>query len=292
MTAIAIIGPGAIGGTIAALMSEAAHDVTLCARTPFERLIVETRDRTIELRTPRVLIDPKSASARAEWIITVTKTYDTEGARRWIDALLGPSTVGVAIVQNGVEHADRFPDLAARALPVIINVPAERSAPGRIRQRGPGTITVPETELGRGFVRLFERVDSSLLTAATTRDFTTIAWKKLVVNSAGVVSALTLKPSGIVHHAKARALIRGIALETIAVGKAVGADLSESLADDVITRLEAALPDSVNSILADRLAGRPTEIDARNGVIVRLGAHYAIPTPLNAMAVALIESAT
>jgi 2-dehydropantoate 2-reductase len=50
--------------------------------------------------------------------------------------------------------------------------------------------------------------------------------------------------------------------------------------------------DSVNSILADRLAGRPMEIDARNGVVVRLGAKHGVPTPLNAFAAALLETAS
>ena len=50
--------------------------------------------------------------------------------------------------------------------------------------------------------------------------------------------------------------------------------------------------DSVNSLHADRLARRPTEIDARNGVIVRLGRKHGIPTPCNQMAVALMEAMT
>ena len=60
----------------------------------------------------------------------------------------------------------------------------------------------------------------------------------------------------------------------------------------VVERYRASQPDAVNSLLADRLAGRPTEIDARNGIIVRLGAAHGVPTPLNQMAVAIIEAAT
>jgi len=42
----------------------------------------------------------------------------------------------------------------------------------------------------------------------------------------------------------------------------------------------------------DRLAGRPMEIDARNGVIVRLGKRHGIATPCNQMAIALLETMT
>lgn len=51
-------------------------------------------------------------------------------------------------------------------------------------------------------------------------------------------------------------------------------------------------PDSINSIHADRIAGRPMEIDARNGIIVRLGRKHGIPTPINEMVVALLEAAS
>jgi len=46
----------------------------------------------------------------------------------------------------------------------------------------------------------------------------------------------------------------------------------------------------VNSIHADRDAGRPMEIDARNGVIVCLDRTHGIPTPCNQLAVTLLEA--
>ena len=195
------------------------------------------------------------------------------------------------MVQNGVEHMDRFRGLVPwdRTLPVIIDVPAERSAPGRIRQRGHGVTTVPEGALGRDFARLLR---GTPLEPVTTDDFLSASWRKLVLNSAGVVNALTLKPNGVVRHAKAAALIHAIASESLAVGRAVGATLDDGLPDQVVERYRSSQADAVNSLLADRLAGRPTEIDARNGIIVRLGAAHGVPTPLNAMAVAVIEAAT
>jgi len=42
--------------------------------------------------------------------------------------------------------------------------------------------------------------------------------------------------------------------------------------------------------LTHQIAGRPMEIDARNGVIVRLGERHGIPTPYNRMAAALLAS--
>jgi len=66
--------------------------------------------------------------------------------------------------------------------------------------------------------------------------------------------------------------------------------LEDALLAGVVQAYRAAPPDSVNSMQADRQAGRPMEIDARNGVIVRLGRKHGIATPCNQMAVALLEA--
>jgi 2-dehydropantoate 2-reductase len=61
--------------------------------------------------------------------------------------------------------------------------------------------------------------------------------------------------------------------------------------DEVVEGARKAPLDSINSLLADRTAGRQMEIDARNGAIVRFGRKHGIPTPLNEMAVALLVAA-
>ncbi|HLJ78963.1 MAG TPA: ketopantoate reductase C-terminal domain-containing protein, partial [Acidobacteriaceae bacterium] len=72
--------------------------------------------------------------------------------------------------------------------------------------------------------------------------------------------------------------------------RAEGAKLSDSLGEEILAQYRAQPPDAVNSLLADRLAGRRMEVAARNGVIVRRGEKHAIPTPLNRMAVTLLEA--
>jgi 2-dehydropantoate 2-reductase len=288
MTTIALIGPGAIGGTIAAWLGErSGNDVTVCVRTPFDKLIVEVPGgRTLEA-TPKVLRNPDEAKP-VDWVLAVTKTYDTEGAARWLRRLVGEST-RVAVIQNGVEHMNRFVDLVprARVLPVIVDIPADRSGPGRIRQRRHGDITVPRSEIGRAFALLFEGLP---LAPAMVDDFLSASWRKLALNSSAIVNALALKPAGIVHQEKIATLMRAIAAEAVAVARAVGARLDDGLPDEVIARSLSAPPDLTNSLLADRLGGRPLEVDARNGIIVRQGALHGIATPLNAMAVAILEA--
>ncbi|MEP7005403.1 MAG: 2-dehydropantoate 2-reductase [Sphingomonas bacterium] len=287
MTSIAIIGAGAIGGTIAAWLAQSpGHAVTLCVRTPLTDLEIETPEGLIRA-SPRVICDPGAAEP-VDWILAATKAYDSAAAATWLSRLARPDTY-IGVLQNGVEHRERFRGFgpADQIIPAIVDIPAERSAPGRIRQRRTGSILVPEGTAGRAFAALFT---GTPIAVATTPDFVTAAWRKLAVNCAGIVNALTLRPAEVANDPAIGDVMRELVAECVAVGRAEGADMPDSLPDTVVAGYRAAAPDSINSIHADRLAGRPMEIDARNGVIVRLGERHGIPTPYNRMAAAVLAS--
>jgi 2-dehydropantoate 2-reductase len=287
MTTIAIIGPGAIGGVLAAWLGQDPDlAVTVCARTPFDRLEVETPTGEIT-SSPRVVTDPADARP-ADWVLIATKAYDAAGAARWLPSVCREDTP-VVVLQNGVEHVERFAPYVPveRLVPAVIDCPAERIGPGRMRQRGPSWIVVPDSAHGRAFVPLFRRTNFD----ASTGDFTTRAWAKLCINAPGAISAILMKPTGVIQVEPIPDLTRGIVRECIAVGRAEGAKLDDSIVEAVVDGARNAPADSINSLLADRMAGRPMEIDARNGAVVRLGRRHGIPTPLNEMAVALLVAA-
>jgi 2-dehydropantoate 2-reductase len=121
-------------------------------------------------------------------------------------------------------------------------------------------------------------------------DWTTVAWKKLCHNSAGVLSALLLKPAGVVREEDIGEVALDLVRECVAVGRAEGAKLEDDLPEQVLAASRRASVDSVNSLLADRMAGRPMEIDARNGAVVRLGKKHGIPAPVNNMAATLLKA--
>jgi 2-dehydropantoate 2-reductase len=284
MARVAVIGAGAIGGTLAAWLAR-THDVTVCARSPLADLEIETPEGVIRV-SPRILTDPASAEP-VDWVLATTKTYDCATAAAWLPGLMGPDT-RLAVIQNGVEQRDRFPMVPPeRTVPVIIDLPAERTAPGRIVQRRDGTIHVPEGEIGEAFVALFA---DTVIDARTTSDFVTAAWRKLAINCAGIVSAITRRAAEVAHDEGAAEVMRGLVRECIAVGRAEGATLPDGLADQVVEWTRKAHPQSVNSLHADFVAGRPMELDARNGVIVRLGEKHGIATPLNRALAALLAA--
>ena len=289
MSRVAVVGVGAIGGAVAAHVADAGkHDVALCVREPFARLVVETPKRTLDVEA-RCVTDP-SAAGEADWVLLATKAQDVPGAAKWLAALMGAATV-VAVLQNGVEHRARLAPFVAdpeRVLPVVVELPAERTAPGRVRMRGGGRLTVPEGPHAAGFAELFA---GTALAIERSADFTTIAWRKLCLNAvSGALTALTGRTVEVVHEPGMVELGRGIALECCAVARAEGAALPDVVADEVLARVLATPAGSGNSMYYDRRAGRPLELDARNGVIVRTGARHGIATPLNSAVCALLAA--
>ncbi|QNI37006.1 2-dehydropantoate 2-reductase [Edaphobacter albus] len=293
MARIAIVGVGAIGGVVASLLQTAGrHELVLCVRRPLEQLVVQTPEQEIHIKAT-ILTHPEEASS-VDWVMVATKAYDVETTARWFDALCAKGAP-VAVLQNGVEHRERFAPYQAKEkiVPVIVDCPAERRSSqegvNHIVQRGPMSLRVPEGNLGREFVDLFAGTAAD---AAAVEDWTTVAWKKLCHNAVGALPALLLKPAGVLREEAIGAVALDMVRECIAVGRAEGAAFADSFAKEVLSACRRAAPDSINSLHADRIAGRPMEIDARNGAIVRKGHAHGIPTPTNAMAVALLEALT
>jgi 2-dehydropantoate 2-reductase len=288
MASILLVGPGAIGATLAAwLCQDDRHQVTVAARTAFDSIETDTPNGVIRAR-PKVIVDAAQAEP-VDWILAATKTYDSDSAARWFPKATGPRT-RLAVIQNGVEHVERFKKHFdhTRIVPVMIDLPAERLSPGRTVQRGPAHLVVPAGENGAALLALFAHANFD---AKQTDDFTTAVWKKLCLNSAGAVPAVLAKPNGIAHHEGVAGLMREIVRECVVVGRAQGAKLEDYIPDEIVERTRKAPRDSGNSMYADRLAGRPMEYDARNGVIVRLGRKHGIPAPMNALMVTLLEAA-
>jgi 2-dehydropantoate 2-reductase len=287
MARVAVVGVGAIGGVTAALLQQAGgHELLLCTRRPMAGLSIETPDGLVTINAT-FASDPSEAPD-VDWVIVATKAYDVAGAAKWLERLCAKGAP-VAVLQNGVEHRERFAPYVPieKILPVMVDCPAERQAPDRVRQRGVMHLKVPDNALGSSFVKLFAGTNAD---ATVVPDFLSVVWRKLCFNSAGVLSALVKQPAGVVREEAMGETALQIIRECAAVARAEGAHLEENVAELVLAAQRAAPADSVNSMLADRQAGRPVEIDARNGVIVRLGRKHGIATPANSMAVALMEA--
>ncbi len=155
-----------------------------------------------------------------------------------------------------------------------------------------GDLTTALSAFQKSLSDFIASLNSAGLTVTTTPDFRSHAWRKLALNCAGAVSALVLKPAGIAAREPIADIMRSLVRECIAVGRAEGAILDDDWVETVVQRYRDGPADAINSLHADRLAGRRIEIDARNGAVARLGRRHGIATPVNTMIVALLQAAS
>lgn len=290
MTKIAIIGPGAIGGTLAAWLNiPANNEIFICARSSFQILSVDTPFGKLE-STPTVFTDSAQAT-QVDWVVVTTKAYQIPSIEPWLKQLCHTDTK-VAVAQNGVEHiANLTPFIPAEPplehiVPIIINTPAARVTPGKIVQKAPILMDIPNNELSQQFADLFPTEN---VTINLTDDWVSSAWKKLCINSPGAVSSIVNQHANITSDPKAESLIRNMIRECIAVGRAEGATIDDEIIEQVLASQRHAPDGSMNSLHADLVAKRPMEWDARNGVIHRLGKKHGIATPYNEMAAHILS---
>jgi len=287
---IAVVGLGSIGGvTTACLAAARRHEVSACVRQPIATLTLERGDEAIGVAV-RVLTDPVAASP-VDWVLLCTKTPATASTAPWLQRLCTPATK-VAVLQNGIDHAVRVAPLTggASVIPVIVYYNAERLAPDRVRLRqvGDDDFVVADDAVGRAFAQLF---DGTPLRVRLSEDFTTLLWRKLLMNAtANPISALTLQRQAVFRRADVQALSLAVLAEAIAVGRAEGARLASDEAQRIMTQVLGYSPELGTSMYFDRLARRPLEVDALTGAIVAAGERHGIPTPLNRALLTLLRA--
>jgi len=287
---IAVVGLGSIGGIAAACLADAGrHDVIGCARRPLDQLTLEAPDRTVTVPLT-VLSAPKNAGL-VDWVLLVTKAQDTAAAAPWLARLCGPNT-RVAVLQNGIDHAERVGPLTggATVVPVVVYYNGERLAPDRVRLRPTGDhdLAVADDEPGRAFAALME---GTPLRVRPDADFVTLKWRKLLLNAvANPITALTLQRQAVLRRADVHALCLDVLAETVEVARADGARLPDDEPERAMKRLLKFSPELGTSMYFDRVAGKTFEVEALTGAIVAAGERHGIPTPLNRVLLTLLRA--
>ena len=288
---IAIVGLGSIGGIIAGVLSALdRHDIVACVRHRIDKLTVERPEGVIE--TPVAALTHPAQAKPVDWILLCTKTQDTAASAKWLQRLCRADT-RLAVLQNGIGHADRLRPFAGPAtiVPTSVYYNAERLAPDRVRYRQAGEhdIAVPDDVEGRAFASLLEGTSMRLF---LSDDFRTLAWRKLLLNAAAnPISALTLQRNHVFRREDIQALCRALLGEALVVARADGAQLPADEIEQAMARLLAVPIDAGSSMYFDRMAGRPLEIDALTGAVVAAGERHGIATPLNRMLLTLARAA-
>ncbi len=300
------VGAGAVGGCVAARLQCAGSDPC----------VLDSNDEHVRLlNDPGLIVDGLDGGkitrlrtscdgdGEADVVLLAVRSHATEDALSSIASHVGPKT-DVVSLQNGLNE-DRISSVVGPEATVgcVVGFGATWIEPGRIELNATGELVIGRLDGhldGRGDDRLVAIRD--LLSAAfPTRISDNIRgalWAKMLVNSMTVLGALGGMLTGDLLETLER---RRIVADVIAEGVRVARDEHVTL-PKVLGRVDADLVDdsgwhdamdgallrtaetfgAIKSVTwRDFEIGRPTEIDAVTGEIVRRGRRNRVPVPLS-----------
>ena len=310
---IAVLGAGAIGSAVGALLARQGHDVTLVAR-PEHVEAIRARGLRVEGTLGSFTV-PLAASpsleVRPDLALLTVKTQDVDSAVRACREFL--QGVPLVTMQNGV----RSDAMVAALLPpdgllsAVVVVTATYLSAGQVTLVDRGHIVLGRP--GRRRDALVARIASVLDAAVPTAVTDHVAgahWLKLLMNLNNAIPAMTnltlrevsqdpflrrlavaLMREGLVVADRARIVLAplpGVPVGTVRLMTRLPWPLAARLFASRAGRLGQGFP-VLGSTLQSLRRGRPTEIDFLNGEIVDRGRQLGIPTPRNEKAVQLVH---
>lgn len=286
---IALVGPGAVGTTVAALLHAAGHSVLLCGHTPRQQIELRPDEGDPIVVPGPVLTDPITITAAVEVVVLAVKATQNDDAAGWLARLCDERTV-VLVLQNGVEQVEQVQPLcpAATVVPGIVWYSAETQPDGWVRLRTEPRLVLPEGPAAR----VAELLRGAGCVVDCDADFTTAAWRKLLVNALAGLMVLTGRRSGMFRRDDVAELSRHYIAECLAVARAEGAKLGDDVVKEMVELFRQAPVDMTTSMLADREAHRPQEWDIRNGVIIRKARRHGLATPISDIVVPLLAASS
>jgi 2-dehydropantoate 2-reductase len=287
MTSVAVLGPGGVGGFVAAALARSGVPTTVVARDATAAAIARDGIEVESVRLGEFTAHPRAVAVLelpVDVLVVATKAPALGAALRRVrsePALVVP-------LLNGVEHLatlrDRYGD---RAVAGSIRIAAERVAPGRVVHTSPAfkIELAPAREDVDAFVHALRTAEIPANTLEREAD---VLWGKLArLNALACTTAAADAPIGEVRaHPAWRARLQAAVDETAAVAAAEGATVDPAA---TLAELMELRPDHTSSLHRDLADGRDHELDAIAGAVLRAGERHGVPMPAIAELVALIR---
>ena len=276
----AILGAGGVGGFVGAVLAAAGEQVTLLVRR--EGSVSHPNSLTLEsplgtLHAPVALAIELEQPVELLWVTTKATQLESALASVPVPDLASQ----VVPLLNGIDHVGRLRSQFGneRVIPATIAAELERSAPGHIVHRSSfvrfGFAAAGQAALAKPV----EQLVAFGCTATFEPDERTLLWRKLVLLAPMALNttASGRNVGGVRGDPEWARRFEQAVREACAVAVAEGAKL------DVEKTLEVlkTFPDSLRSSMQkDVEAGRPPELDAIGGPILRGAARHGIEVPV------------
>ncbi|HLE62047.1 MAG TPA: 2-dehydropantoate 2-reductase [Pyrinomonadaceae bacterium] len=287
---IAVLGSGGVGGYFGGRLALAGEHVTFIARGEHLK-VLRTTGLKVDSIDGNFLIHPAKATAEprevgpVDLVVLGVKAWQVPEAARAMKPMVGPETT-VLPLQNGVDAALQ---LAAELghEPVIgglCKIVSCLVEPGHIRHAG----FEPSVMFGELDNRRTDRIENihaafthAGVKAAIASDIQVALWTKLLFIAAfSGVGALRRTPAGALRSdPETRSLLLQAMEEIYALAHARGIALPEDSVEKAIASVDSLPADGTSSMQRDIAAGKPSELEAQNGAVVRMARESGVEVP-------------
>ena len=292
---IAIFGAGGVGGYFGGRLAQAGEEVSFIARGRHLRALqenglrVESIEGDFALHPVRATDDP-AVVGQVDAVLVAVKAWQVPAAAEAMQPLVGAATFIVPL-ENGVEAPAQLAAVlgASHVLGGLCRISSFIAAPGRVRHVAIEPYVAFGEMDGRHDGERVERLRAAFartrgVTVEIPADIEVAMWRKfLLIAPWSGLGAVTRAPIGVLRSQPGmRHLLRQAMEEVVAIGQARGIALPAAAVGETLAFIDNLAPETTASMQRDVIAGHPSELEAQNGAVVRLGEEAGIATPVNA----------
>jgi 2-dehydropantoate 2-reductase len=288
---IAIVGAGGVGGYFGGRLAQAGIDTVFIARgatlDALRTLGLRVESINGDFSVPKVnATDDPAEAGQVDAILVAVKAWQIADVAPRLKPMLKKDTIVVPL-ENGMEAPDELasalgPEHAAGGMCAIVSFVVE---PGHIRHMAADPRIVFGELDNRRTPRaeaLLAALQTAKITSEIAEDIQRSMWTKfLFIVPYSAVGAATRMPAGVWRTIpESRALAERGLDELLAVARARGVDLGPEAKARTLGYMDALPPEATSSMQRDIIEGKPSELDAQLGAVVRMGraAGVAVPT--------------
>lgn len=289
---IAVVGAGGVGGYFGGRLAHAGIDTTFIARGATLDAL-RTRGLRVDSIKGDFVVERVSATdapaEKVDAVLMAVKAWQLPDAARSIVPILKDDTMVVPL-ENGIDAPDVLAGIVGRerVLGGLCAIVSFLVAPGHVRHPASEPVVMfgeLDNHRSERAERLLAAFAKAGVNAEIPRDIHRSMWTKfLFIAPLSGIGAITRVPVGVwrtdpeLRDRTTRALE-----EVAALAAAKNIDLGDDAVAKTWDRYDALAADATSSMQRDIMEGKPSELDAQLGAIVRLGARHAIATPVTAM---------
>ena len=289
---IAVFGAGGVGGYFGGRLAQAGEDVVFIARGDHLKamlthgLRVDSVKGDFVLKPVKATDDPVQAGI-VDVILVGVKAWQVTNAAEAMRQMVGPETF-VLPLQNGLEAPTQLAAVLGdqHVLGGLCGLSTFIVGPGHIRHAGAepfvrfGELDNRPSDRVKRLQKVFERAG---VIAKIPQDIQVALWMKfLFITAWGGVGAVTRTPLGVWRSLpETRQMAESALQEITIVAQARDITLPENAMPMTMNSYDSLPPDITSSMQRDIAEGRPSELEAQIGAVVRFGKDADVATPLH-----------